>query len=179
MIRILADALTTPAVLLEKVVIGENAVTIRVRLSALSGRADVPASSANNTDAPVELTAPLAFKRRGIEMRLVLSEAGMQNDRSRCDPTLIKAIARGRAWFEELAAGRPDRCANWPSATALPSLCPGPCHLAFLSPELRADVLIPPDYSPLSIRASAATPAKLTVPLKHITCVLQDQALAL
>ena len=30
----------------------------------------------------------------------------MQNDRSRCDPTLIKAVARGRAWFEELAAGR-------------------------------------------------------------------------
>jgi len=27
-------------------------------------------------------------------------------DKSRCDPALIKAIARGRAWFEELAAGR-------------------------------------------------------------------------
>ena len=39
-------------------------------------------------------------------MRLILPEAAMQNDRSRCDPTLIKAIARGRAWFEELAAGR-------------------------------------------------------------------------
>ena len=25
---------------------------------------------------------------------------------SRCDPALIKAIARGRAWFEELATGR-------------------------------------------------------------------------
>ena len=24
----------------------------------------------------------------------------------RCDPALIKAIARGRAWFEELATGR-------------------------------------------------------------------------
>ncbi len=29
-----------------------------------------------------------------------------QNDRSRCDPALIKAIARGRTWFEELATGR-------------------------------------------------------------------------
>ena len=30
-----------------------------------------------------------------------------QHDRSsRCDPALIKAIARGRAWFEELATGR-------------------------------------------------------------------------
>ena len=25
---------------------------------------------------------------------------------ARCDPALIKAIARGRAWFEELATGR-------------------------------------------------------------------------
>jgi len=25
---------------------------------------------------------------------------------SRCDPALIKAIARGRAWFEELTTGR-------------------------------------------------------------------------
>jgi site-specific DNA recombinase len=25
---------------------------------------------------------------------------------SRCDPALIKAIARGRSWFEELAIGR-------------------------------------------------------------------------
>ncbi len=29
-----------------------------------------------------------------------------QNQPSRCDPTLLKAIARGRTWFEELATGR-------------------------------------------------------------------------
>jgi hypothetical protein len=29
-----------------------------------------------------------------------------QNHGSRCNPALIKAIARGRAWFEELASGR-------------------------------------------------------------------------
>src|SRR3954470_18778890 len=29
-----------------------------------------------------------------------------RNQPSRCDPTLLKAIARGRAWFEELANGR-------------------------------------------------------------------------
>ena len=83
--------------------IGEQAITIRIRHGSLSGGAVAPASSANNSDAAIELTAPLAFKRRGVEMRLMLPEAAMQNDRSRCDPTLIKAIARGRAWFEELA----------------------------------------------------------------------------
>ena len=39
-------------------------------------------------------------------MRLVLPAAAMPNESSRCDPTLLKANARGRAWFEELAAGR-------------------------------------------------------------------------
>jgi hypothetical protein len=29
-----------------------------------------------------------------------------QNQASNCDPALIKAIARGRAWFDELATGR-------------------------------------------------------------------------
>src|SRR5437868_7011254 len=58
------------------------------------------------SDSPIELTAPVAFRRRGGEMRLVLPGVAIQNDRARCDPTLIKAIARGRAWIEELAAGR-------------------------------------------------------------------------
>jgi site-specific DNA recombinase len=29
-----------------------------------------------------------------------------QNQASNCDPALIKAIARGRGWFDELATGR-------------------------------------------------------------------------
>jgi hypothetical protein len=32
--------------------------------------------------------------------------APQQNVTSRCDPALLKAIARGRAWFGELATGR-------------------------------------------------------------------------
>ena len=49
---------------------------------------------------------PVAFRRRGAEMRLVLPGVATQNESSRCNPTLIKGLARGRAWFEELAAGR-------------------------------------------------------------------------
>jgi hypothetical protein len=47
----------------------------------------------------VELTAAVAFKHRGIETRLVLPGLAQQDRSSRCDPALIKAIARGRAWF--------------------------------------------------------------------------------
>src|ERR1700726_3581324 len=92
--------------LIEKVVIDEDAIIIRVRRSPLLGGPVSSSSAENPTDSPIELTAPVAFRRRGVEMRLVLPAVALQNDRSRCDPTLVKAIARGRAWFEELAAGR-------------------------------------------------------------------------
>src|ERR1700730_3782243 len=72
--------------LIEKVVIEENAIMIRVRRRPLLGRAVMPPVSENPGDSPIELTAPVAFRRRGVEMRLVLPEVATQNDRSRCDP---------------------------------------------------------------------------------------------
>jgi site-specific DNA recombinase len=56
-------------------------------------------------DNTVELTAVVEFKRRGAETKLVLPGLAQQHQASRCDPGLIKAIARGRVWFEELATG--------------------------------------------------------------------------
>src|SRR6267378_186988 len=85
--------------LVEKVIIEENTIAIRVRRGPLLG-APVSSSSAENPSvSSIELTAPVAFRRRGVEMRLVLPAVAAQNERSRCDPTLIKAIARGRACF--------------------------------------------------------------------------------
>ena len=68
---------------------------------------DVPSSaSADGCDNAIELTAAVAFTRRGAETKLVLPGLAHQNHSSRCDPALIKAIDRRRAWFEELATGR-------------------------------------------------------------------------
>ena len=53
-----------------------------------------------------EVTAAVEFKRRGAETKLVVPGLSQQNQPSRCDPTLLKAITRGRGWFEELATGR-------------------------------------------------------------------------
>jgi len=46
---------------------------------------------------------PLKVKRRGVEMRLIIN--GGEEPR-KPDPALLKAFARARAWFEELAFGR-------------------------------------------------------------------------
>jgi hypothetical protein len=50
--------------------------------------------------------AAAVFTRRGAETKLVLPGLAQQKQTAKCDPALIKAIARGRAWFEELATGR-------------------------------------------------------------------------
>jgi DNA invertase Pin-like site-specific DNA recombinase len=92
--------------LVEKIIVDEKTIIIKLQRGALSG-GDVPSSaSADGCDSAIELTAAVAFTRRGAETKLALPGLAQQNHSSRCDPALIKAIARGRAWFEELATGR-------------------------------------------------------------------------
>jgi site-specific DNA recombinase len=101
-----AERVKTIQELVKQVTVEEERIIISVRRSALlrrelrSGAADEPADSA------IELTAAVAFRRRGTETRLMLPGLAQHNRPARCDPGLIKAIARGRAWFEELATGR-------------------------------------------------------------------------
>src|SRR3954452_907593 len=92
--------------LVEKIIVDEKTIIIKLQRGALLG-GDVPASpSADGCDNAIELTAAVAFTRRGAETKLVLPGLAQQKHNSRCDPALIKAIVRGRAWFEELATGR-------------------------------------------------------------------------
>ena len=92
--------------LVEKIIVDEKTIIIKLRRGLLLG-GDVPSSASEAaSDSAVELTATVAFTRRGAETKLVLPRLAPQKHSSRCDPALIKAIARGRAWFEELATGR-------------------------------------------------------------------------
>ena len=92
--------------LVEKVVVDDQSLTIKLRWGPLLGGGVPSSASGDRRDDAVELAAAIVFKRRGAETKLVLPGLAQQNDRSRCDPALIKAIARGRTWFEELATGR-------------------------------------------------------------------------
>src|SRR5271167_444627 len=92
--------------LVEQVIVDEKTIIIKLRRGLLLG-ADVPScASEAASDSAVELAAAVAFTRCGVETKLMLPGLKQQNHSSRCDPALIKAIARGRAWFEELATGR-------------------------------------------------------------------------
>src|SRR5258708_13003198 len=86
--------------------VDEKTLTIKLRRGPLlAGDAPSSASEDGGNNA-IALTAAVTFKRRGVETKLVLPGLAQQKHSSRCDPALIKAIARGRAWFEELATVR-------------------------------------------------------------------------
>ena len=92
--------------LVEKIIVDEKTIIIKLRRGLLLGEDVASSASEAASDSAVELTATAAFTRRGAETKLVLPGLAPQKHSSRCDPALIKAIARGRAWFEELATGR-------------------------------------------------------------------------
>jgi hypothetical protein len=92
--------------LVEKVIIAEDEMSIRIYRGPLLAGDVRSRASETPIDAAIELTAAVEFKRRGAENRLVVPGVAYHNHDVRNDPALIKAIARGRVWFEELASGR-------------------------------------------------------------------------
>jgi DNA invertase Pin-like site-specific DNA recombinase len=98
-----AERAKTVRELVEQVIIDEKQIIVKVRRRALLG-GDIPCEEPR--DSTLELTTAIDFKRRGVAIKLALPEMAQQNPVSKCDPALLKAIARGRAWFEELATGR-------------------------------------------------------------------------
>ncbi|MGA7265493.1 MAG: hypothetical protein WBX30_32080 [Stellaceae bacterium] len=124
---------------------------------------DVPSSASEAArDSAVELTAAVAFKRRGAETKLALPGLTPQKHRSRCDPALIKAIARGRAWFEELATGRARSLQELAKRDGISrSYIRRLVGLAFLSPELVEVIL--QGRQPVELTATRLT--ELDLPL--------------
>jgi site-specific DNA recombinase len=128
--------------LVEKVIVDEKTLTIKVRRGPLLGGGVPSSASEDASDDTIELTAAVAFKRRGVETKLALPGLAQRKHGSRCDPALIKAIARGRAWFEELATGRARSLQELAKREGITRryirrlLC-----LAFLSPELVEAIL--------------------------------------
>jgi hypothetical protein len=92
--------------LIERIIVDENRIAIRVRRSALLARIVPAEASDDSKGSTIEFTAAVDFKRRGVASKIVVPGSAQQNQASKCDPALIKAIVRGRAWFDELATGR-------------------------------------------------------------------------
>src|SRR5262249_21817462 len=91
--------------LVEKVIIDVDGLAVRVRNAAVLGGTVASPAPDSASNALFELKAAVAFRRRGVATKLVLPGRGEPHHCVKCDPALIKAIARGRQWFEELATG--------------------------------------------------------------------------
>jgi hypothetical protein len=148
--------------LVEKVIVDGKTIIIKMRPGALLGR-DVPSpASKDPCNGVIELTAAVAFKRRGVETKLMLPGLDQPNHSARRDPALIKAIARGRGWLDELATGH---------ALSLQALAKRDgitrryirrlVGLAFLSPELVEAIL--QGRQPVALTATRLT--ELDLPL--------------
>ena len=148
--------------LVEKIIVDEKTIIIKLRRGLLLGGDVASSASEAASDSAVELTAAVAFKHRGIETRLVLPGLAQQNRSSRCDPALIKAIARGRAWFEELATGRARSLQELAKRDGISRrYIRRLIGLAFLSPELIEAIL--QGRQPVALTATRLT--ELDLPL--------------
>jgi DNA invertase Pin-like site-specific DNA recombinase len=148
--------------LVGKIIVDEKTITIKLRRSPLLG-GDVPSCASDEpSDSALELTAAVAFTPRGGETKLVLPGLAQQNHSSRCDPALIKAIARGCAWFEELATGRARSLQDLAKRNGISRrYIRRLVDLAFLSPELVEAIL--QGRQPVELTATRLT--ELDLPL--------------
>ena len=103
---------------------------------------------------------PVQIRRRGVELRVVIGgEAGQM---PRGDPTLLKAVARGYRWFNELLSGRAGSAAAIAKREGLRKQYVGRfLPLAFLAPTIVA--AIAKGLQPTELNLEALTRADLLI----------------
>jgi hypothetical protein len=89
------------ATLVSRVLVSESELSIEIKLPAM-----LPEGAAPARGMTYRLKLPVKFMRRNGEMAVVV--AGDSRHETKADPVLVKAIARGVTWFEQLACGRGD-----------------------------------------------------------------------
>ena len=125
--------------------------------------ADVPSDALDQPGAStIDLTTAVDYRHRGVGTKLLLPGLGQQSQKLRCDPALIKAIARGRAWFEELAIGRARSLQDLANRDGITRrYIRRLVDVAFLSPELVEAIL--QGRQPVELTATRLT--ELDLPL--------------
>jgi hypothetical protein len=120
-----------PLGLIDRVDLGTETVVVRIDLGDL-----LPG------EARISHTLPMAMRRRGVEARLVIEDDREGSGASGLDPALVKAIARGRQWFEDLVSGRVGSLVEIAEAEGITESYVGRLlPLAFLAPDIVESVL--------------------------------------
>jgi site-specific DNA recombinase len=145
--------------LLHRVMLQHQVMTITLNLKALLK--PTPTSS-HTTEASLLITydVPLCIKRRGVEMRLVLSNTTAPQSH---DTTLITAIARAYHWLMLLTSGQVTTIAQIATSYGVDrSYASRILSLAFLAPDIIERILT--GNYPTEITVELLT-KKLTMPI--------------
>jgi site-specific DNA recombinase len=86
--------------LIDRVHLRDDGISVTLSIQVPCSRAGVRTNSIFNLSHFV----PLRMKRRGVETRIIMTEG--EDLPRKVDPPLLKAVARAKAWFEELASGQ-------------------------------------------------------------------------
>jgi len=85
---------------IDRVHLRDDGISVTLKIQVPCSREGVRTNSIFN----LSRFLPLRMKRRGVETRIIMTEG---DDLPRkVDPALLKAVARSRGWFEELASGQ-------------------------------------------------------------------------
>lgn len=130
----LRAGLTEPlAQLVDRVILGEGRIEIRLSASALAGRLGVGPAALD--PALLTITAPFALRRRGVEAKIVAGTAAPQ-----ADPHLRQVLLAAHRWLKALKAGR-SIAEIARDAAHSENYIRARLPLALLSPRLQAAIL--------------------------------------
>ena len=140
----------------------------KAQLTAGGIRVDLGISLPNNGDEAgpktlrVTRLVPIRMKRRGVELRIVVD--GHDGMPRKADPALLKAVARARRWFEEIASGRVRSSAEIARREALQKgYVARLMRLAFLSPSVVETVV--EGRTPVELNLQMLMTTRVALPL--------------
>jgi len=133
---------------------------IRVSVTLRNSMA-VEQRGANAAELTITRVFPMQIRRRGFEMRLVIQ--GTRAPAPLVDLALMKAIARGRKWSDDLLGGRVESVlAIAKREGVLPNYVRRLVRLAFLAPKIVEAIVI--GHQPPELTAKALT-ERIELPL--------------
>jgi hypothetical protein len=115
-----------------------GSISLRTALGVAAPALSWP-SNTNDPAASFIVTAPLLYRRRGVQAKIVVEKSmpGHRPDRS-----LQQAVARARGWFEDLTTGRRRSIADISLAEGITgSKVTAMLELVFLAPELVEQIM--------------------------------------
>jgi site-specific DNA recombinase len=137
------------AAALERIIVGESSLEIRVAVTPLTDlllRRPVRASDASsptfqNGIPSISLTCDLNVKRRGRDLRRVFS-AAQQQSAPRTSIPLIKAVVRANSWMERIVSGEISTLEDLASETGFTKrYVSRTLRSAFLAPDITEMIL--------------------------------------